>query len=501
MPKNKGKLFAVLLILALSITAAYYLSGHSMQNNLFNSDYLYLPTLFSDLFSKDGELKNWLLTPAPYFFPDYPLFYIAYLVGSNPYSQIIIFALLQAILTLGAVWLLAKQISNANAFFASIVILIAIIWLALNSFEPFIFILNSAGHFGIFLASIVFIVFWLKIIEESTEVPLFVSLMGILAFISTLSDNLFLIQVIAPLIATHIVVSTAKRDFLMKRMIALIFVTICSVFGSISYRWLIANHTRYHVSIGFDQFMSHLKDLQVLLSSAIVGNPVFGAIFLLYCALVLHSFFVLVRNGREVGKLSWVAIFSFFSFFTTLGAASLVTNLPITVRYLIPTLFWPVIIVFIYFSRLLKDVFFHAGAIISLLAISSLCWGYYPLFKKNGILTHYYPSDLACIDEVLEKEGIANGIAQYWDAKYIQNFSRLNLNIAQHLENLGEMHWITSKKYFKQTYDFAILSEAAASPYRISSENLKLLNGVPKSVTICGGRSVYVYGKDKLRVR
>lgn len=120
---------------------------------------------------------------------------------------------------------------------------------------------------------------------------------------------------------------------------------------------------------------------------------------------------------------------------------------------------------------------------------------------SNGVEKQYYPEEISCIDNALEKENLHNGIAQYWDAKYLQNFSRLNLNVAQHFDNLGEMYWITSKEYFKQSYDFAIISESAAPPYKISPEALTRINGTPKSVKSCGSKLVFMYGKDKMRVR
>jgi len=130
-----------------------------------------------------------------------------------------------------------------------------------------------------------------------------------------------------------------------------------------------------------------------------------------------------------------------------------------------------------------------------------MSWSSYHSIKSNGIETQYYPEEISCIDNVIEKENLHNGIAQYWDAKYLQNFSRLNLNIAQHLDNLGEMHWITSKKYFKQSYDFAIISKSAAPPFKISSEALMRINGPPKSVKSCGSKLVFIYGRDKMRGR
>jgi hypothetical protein len=483
---------------------AHYISGSPIQGHLFNSDALYLLTLFSDIFTNNGEIKDWLLTPAPYFFPDYPTFLLAYLIGPTPYIQIISFALIQVALTFFAIWLAAKITTNVNPFITASTTIVILIWLALASGEPFVHILNSAYHYGAFLSAILLSALWIKFNDNNNDSSkrksAFLLLLSIIAYATTLSDNLFLVQFIAPLIAIQVLTLIAERDFSLKNKIPAILLVICSILGSTSYRWIIENQTRYPANIGIDKLSSNLKDIYELLHFVTTGNPVFGFIFLIYIFIVLHSFIQIMRGEKENYNLSWLATFSFISLCTTIGAVSLVTNLPVTPRYLIPALSWPVIVVFIFLSHRLRDRFFYLAVAISLLTLASISWSSYNFIVSNGIKNKYNPEEISCIDNALEKENLHNGIAQYWDAKYLQNFSRLNLNVAQHFDNLDEMHWITSKKYFKQTYDFAIISESAAPPYKISSDALTRINGAPKLVKSCGSKLVFMYGKDKMRV-
>ena len=495
--------FFFLLILSLANILASYVSGSAIQSHLFNSDALYLPTLFSDIFQNNAKLDDWFLTPAPYFFPDYPAFTLAYLIGSNTYSQVIAFALIQTALTFFAIWFVARVTTNVNSFLAASTTLVILIWLALSAGQPFALILKSAFHYGAFLSAILLVALWIKFDNEEKskkKIATFL-LMAAITYVTTLSDNLFLVQFIAPLIAIQILTSIAGRDFSLKNNAPLILLAVCSLLGSISYKWIVENQTRYPTAIGIDKLSSNLKDIYQLLHSATVDNPAFGLIFLLYIGIVLNSFTRIMRGEKEGSGLSWLATFSFLSFCATLAAVSLVTNLPITSRYLIPALSWPVIVVFIFLSYRLRDHFSNLAIAISLLTLLPMSWSSYHSIMRNGIAKEYYPEEISCIDNALEKENLHNGIAQYWDAKYLQNFSRLNLNVAQHFDNLGEMHWITSEKYFKQTYDFAIISENAAPPYKISSDALTRINGSPKFVKTCGSKLVFVYGKDKMRVK
>lgn len=495
--------FCFFVFLTLGNIFVSYVSGFPFQGMLFNSDALYLPTLFADIFQNNGQIKDWFLTPAPYFFPDYPVFMLAYLMGMTPYSQIISFALIQTTLTFFAIWLVARVTTNVHSFIVASVALIVLIWLALSSGEPFAFILNSAFHYGAFLSAILLVALWIKFNNEdkSKKNKVIFFFIAAITCVTTLSDNILLVQFIAPVIATQVLTSIAVRDFSFKNKVPLILLTISGLLGTILYKFIVTNQTRYPTYIGVDKVFLNIIDIYELFHSTITNSPVFGVIFLLYIIIVINYFTQLMTGKGDGSKLSWLVIFSFLSFLATIGSVSLVTNLPVTIRYFIPAYSWPVIIVFIFLSYRLRNHFFTLASVTSLLALMSMTWSSYHLIVSNGIEKQYYPEDISCIDNALEKENLNNGIAQYWDAKYLKNFSKLDLNIAQHFERLDEMHWITSKEYFKQSYDFAIISENANSPYKLSSEVLVRINGAPKSVEHCGSRLLLMYDKDKMRVR
>lgn len=499
------KNFTVGFFLLLSFFNIYiiYVGNNTFKNYLFNSDALYLPTLFSDIFSKGGEIKDWFLTPAPYFFPDYPVFLISYFLGSETYNQIVIYSIIQSILCFLVVWFLAKQILKKNEFFISAVILVVLIWLSLKTDGPFVFLLNSAFHYGIFLVAILFVAFWLRYNSKQymKNNLLFYLLTGLLVFFSTLSDSLFIVQVIAPLTVTVALYSLKQQDFSLRNKLPLAWVIFFSALGLISYDFIIIKSTRYSAEIGTINFFSNLNNIYTVIYVLLKSSVVSFVFFIFYITFVFRSFFRLLFNKDNNDKLAWLTIFSFLSICSTVCVASLVVNLPLTSRYFISALSWPVIVVFIYLSNCFYKKIIPVGIIISFLLTCILSFESYFIIKDNELIYEHYPSDIACIDEVLKRENVNNGIAQYWDAKYIQNFSRLDLNVAQYFNDLTEMRWITSDKFFKEKYDFAIIAEKAEESYKISSSILKRLNGEPKEIVSCEERTVYIYGKDKLRVK
>ena len=501
--KNRNIFALFLLASGLINIVAHYVSGLPSLGHLFNSDALYLPTLFSDIFESGGAIKDWFLTPAPYFLPDYLMFLPAHLLGPNTYSQIILFALIQVFLTFLVIWLIVRETSNTNSFLAAVTATLLLIWLAVSAEHPFMYIFNSAHHYGVFIAAILLSAVWLKLHDHDkfagNRKALSIMLILAITYVATLSDSIFLIQFAAPLFATQLLVSVVRRDFSFCSKVLLIFVPLFSVLGIISYGWIVANQTRYAVNLTTSNLHKNLEGLYEMLHSVMANNIIIGIIVFVYGYVVLHSLIHLIKD-KKIDKLSWVAIFSFASMCATFISLSLLT-LPITSRYFISSFSWPILVVAIFLNNKLRNRFLYLSAAVSLPLLASMSYSSYNAITENGIKRQYYPSAVSCVDDVLERYNLDNGIAQYWDAKYQQNFSRLNLNIAQHLNDLTEMHWITSKKYFKQYYDFAIIQDNATMPYRISAEAIKRINGTPALETTCGSRSLLVYGKDKMRVR
>jgi hypothetical protein len=639
-----------LLLATIANVVVCYLAGHSFRAYVIeNSDLLYLPALFSDVFGKGGRLSDWFLTPAPYFFPDYLLYFLAYVLGVGTYIRIAIFAVVQIGATLCVMWLLTRRLSPSHAFVAAVTITIALVWLALRASEPFVILLASASHYGTFLSSILFAALWIQYESSSAsrEKRLLLVAICILVFLATLSDNLFVVQADLPFAATVIATLVTRRARSTRREIfgpvlaavsialamvvpvltyrtpipppsinvawaggvddqqraalearfhltdgdsrggglwtyrisdtttanvaALVrhpgvvdtqhidrqsftvdgaqgplrravstvpiglvlstFLALCWVFvrdivrhrgkrgvwtvemsalvpvlfsalGFISYNFLVANPTRYPPSIGLEKIYGNLTDLSVGIGRSMTATPAFGISVVAYVGMMLFGLMrpVVTGSDREYpSPLAWLTVFSLSAICSTIVAASFVTDLPVMARYLIPVFLWPVVSVSLLVHHYLGRRFVVVGTAFSLLAIVSLTSVSYRLAASNGVSGRYYPSDMACLDAAIEREGLHNGIAQYWDAKYLQQFSRLDLNIAQYSDDLAETKWITSLRYFRQRYDFAVLSTSADSTFDISSEDLTKMNGAPRQIVGCGSKVLYIYGRDRLR--
>jgi hypothetical protein len=167
-----------------------------------------------------------------------------------------------------------------------------------------------------------------------------------------------------------------------------------------------------------------------------------------------------------------------------------------TIRYFIPVFSWPVIIggLVIFNTEIFGGEFPLIVASISALMLSL---NTSTLIDTHGIESTYYPSDIACIDNALPPGNSFYGIANYWDAKYVQEFSKRNLTVAQYWDVLAPMKWITTQDYYRNTYDFAIISTNSSQPFTLSQELIVKKYGEPTSSTTCGTRIVLVFQQSE----
>ena len=149
---------------------------------------------------RSGHIHDWHRPPPGFIFPDYLLFLPAYVFGKNIFIQIAIFIAIQALTMFAAVYLLIKQILDKDALFSSVLVISLLAWCALNTGEPFVLLLASVHHYGIFISSVLFGAIVLKYLDcKSEQRQRYVIVLCLFSIVCLLSDLLFLIQALIPL--------------------------------------------------------------------------------------------------------------------------------------------------------------------------------------------------------------------------------------------------------------------------------------------------------------
>ena len=507
-PLSLSLSFSMLLTLllpafAIACLAVCYLSGHPLRAGLLNADALYLPTLFDDLLAGGGRLADWYLTPAPYFFPDYPLYLAAWWLAPSSYYQIIVFGILQCTLLLGAVALLARALGNPAPLAGAALSLTLFGWLAASGREPFVLLLSNAYHFGGFVNALLLAAAWLRF--EATGARALLGLVWLLAFLGTLSDSLFLLQAALPLACAASARILAEPIQAAGRRLLLAWTPLApALLGHFGYSVLVARPTRYDIQLDPGHLGANLHglaaiglDLWKALPLALLGWT-FCFAFALACAARL------ARRRDPFGLLPALAsltVFWLVSTADTLAVSLLQGTLPVAARYFIPAACLPILLAPMVAMHLLPK---HRAPALLLAATCACALGIGTATARQW-LAHpleatYYPADSACLDRVLAGTGLRHGVAQYWDAKPFQRFSRSGIVLAQHIASLEELPWITSQRYFRPAYDFALVGPDAPPPHHIPAARLEALNGPPAARVRCGEYTVLLYGRDAMRV-
>lgn len=506
------RLLCLLLpVVALACMAVFYLTGHPLRDNLLaNADALYLPTLFDHVLGQHGSIRDWYLTPAPYYFPDYPLYLLAYWLGTTSYYSIIIFSILQGLLLFAVLYTLARQVDIAPALPCAALAMTAFAALALSGEEPFVLLFHSGYHFGAFMAALAFAAAWLHWERERAAWALVVA--GALAYAATLSDSLFALQAALPLLAACIVRLVGERGYLAGRRWSIALVLGLAVAGQMSYRLAVAHKTRYSAKMDLAHLGPNFHDLAALFARLWQVLPVFT---LLWTACVAFALVATVRllRGRDTAGLprhfGWLCALWLLSLAASVAVSLLVYNLPLVMRYFIAAACWPLILLPLGAGYLLQRGEGglrqqRAAALatgVATIAVVVLATSTVAQLRMHPLQTDYYPEEIACLDRVLAEYGVRHGIAQYWDAKKLQHFSRGGAVLAQHAPDLSEIRWITSGTYFRPAYDFAVVGPQGMFPHVIQRDKREAINDKPMLERRCGQYSVLVYGKNRLKVR
>jgi hypothetical protein len=490
-----------LLGLACICIAVHYRAGLVVQNAWFSSDGMYLPVLFADLFAHGGRLKDWYLTPAPYFFPDYLIYATAYAASSGTLRQFLVFGLLQLVATTAAIAWLGRSCIREHATAAAVLVATCFGWLAMRTVEPYIYVLASGFHFGAFLATLAFVAVWLQREQQPARWQL--AGMCALTFLTTLSDMLFVVQTIVPFLLASALVRRADRPFRARAALPHLAILLAAVLGSVAYKWVVSHRTRYPAKIGLDTLWPNLHALWDTVAQLSGQVPLLGLVMGVYLAGALVALVRIVQTRGFLGlprPLLLLLTFSLFAVLCNLGFFLLVTNVVVNQRYMIAAASWPIIVTVLLLGHWRTTWFGTASlaltaALVTLLGIDA--WHAPP---QNDTAPRAWREDIACIDQALAASDARHGIAGYWDAKRIQAFSGRRLFIAQYLSDLSEHRWITSGAYFRPTYDFAIISAEWGPEFLLPMDALLARNGKPVATTVCANHTVLVYGHDQLRV-
>lgn len=515
MPHSGARLFMLLVaglaaLLALASVAALtlaFLKQFIHPGLFFNSDALYLPAVYADLVERGGRLSQWFLTPAPYFFPDWPVYFTLAWLSSSMYAALAGYMTVQAL----AMWLLAASIARRfsswpQALIGATLATVLTCRLAADIVYPYNFIMLPTYHFSAWLALLAALALLLPVLQRQAAAPRGTALaLALLTALMVLSDRIFALQFAAPAL---IMLAASRRTQPGWRWLAGAIAAGC-VAGVLLYKWplLVANGLPmpWHLSRG--ALRANLGTVGAMIAAVWRYNAA-----LVVCSALFYAGLLMVAPGalrRLLGKrgvdggadtAGWLALFSLTSVLLSGAAIVLSSDLP-TERYFLPLFLIPLVLGPALLHGYWRADGMRAGLVGAalLLAAAVPAWQLVQLALQAGpVRADYYPQEVACLDRLFEQYDLRHGAAMYWDAKRVAMLSRRRPTIATYTPQLQRQHWINTDATFMPAYDFVLLS-GEGGPEQIDEARLRALNGPPAAVGLCAPVKLLIYPRGGLK--
>ncbi len=480
----------LLIITILGINLGLYFT-HNLNPGIFTSDLLYLPALYKDIIVNGGSFSNWALTPAPYYFPDMPLYFLSNLLTGNYYYAIAVFFTLQSLLLLYIVYKIYHLFFDNSISLYLAAIIFALIHLFPTPVSGFMFV--SAIHYGEFISGL-FVIYLVLLVLNSQQLkllPLF--LLFFLVSFTSASDASFSLHFVLPILFSIVVLWAIKR-VVSKSMLGLFIVFGAAIwFSKILHQTFSINKDLLAgnniMALG-DLFLVAYREYTF---DSMVGISVLAIAFISLLFKERLSFFY--DNYSTTTPLMFISLFLLFMSTGILVVLAL-TPIAIATRYMIPFFEMPILLSPLYlgFLKLIgnkKSTKIFLTVVALLLFIFVLIDGRKKL-HHGTVHNDYYLPLTQCVDSFIEETGARNGIATYWNAKPMYMFSKHHLVIAQVHQDLSPDNVISTSAWRQKEYDFAMITNRDMDKNKII-----MINGNPDKIYTCQNTEILYY-KNKM---
>ena len=527
------KLFIVsneVIIIAL-LLFSYFLSFELIYElgSAINSDLIYIESLFRDFFVRDYPIDGWLVSKAPYFFPDWPLYFtLRYFLGdyvTSWYLYIFILFLLVQLFLYKTILLFAPKKKGVGLFTVAWSSLLLII--AKNTpdgFGPLTFFL-PVYHSGALILGLLILYLWLKSINNKIN-NITKLIIVITSIFSTVSDLWWVVWFLIPLSISTIFILITRQILNYKNILFIILAWIGSILGFfiskiieylkiLNFSDAIAGRPYEKLSV---QINSYIKDyIEILLSSPIL--LIFTVISLSCSVYILYnlikSTLLKEKLNNQVFNFSFnnyerLTIFFIWFLITLIFTSGIICYFRLwekwNYRYIFPFFVFPWILVgslvFLKFS-LSKLVIKIFKFILFIFACIYLIWilnfSNTSTFKEmtEGVplawSTKNYSETNFCIDKIAKLNNIKYGLGEYWEAKNNTETSREDIFINQITNDFRILHWMNNLHWYKNNnidYDFIILEKDGSKELRQQINKFGLF---PSKTFSCARKEIFIF--------
>lgn len=490
--KNLYKFFFYLTLL-LNLVFVLQIFGTLSEKELsvfFNSDALYLPSIYKDLFVDNTGFAGWHLNAAPNFFPEWPVYFLVRFIAGN-------FKLAGAIYSV--VYVLSVNICTAliiKAAFKNInysyLILVNIgfalflhQYILLNYFIETAYLFLVGFHGGAYLIALLSLLMLLYYYRNGKTK--FFILLIIFVILGVLSDRLFIMYFVVPSLLSMLFVRNNK--FRKRIVISSIASILSTIAGMVIYNFIKKSGYIFIIGLGYktfditkigSAFNNYTKVLHGLFEAGSVEFVILAVFFISIIAGFVVSFNAVFGKGKYFKSFTEKVLVVFFT-----GYILVVTYTPIVhgtflghghLRYNYSSFY----VAMSFFFVLLFLLGRKKPAITPFINMLALLLGFSAISSavrnetdNNTIaglksLSSYYPEDVQRIDELAKQNNLQYGVGNYWFAKKTTMFSKEDVRVYTALEDLRAWLHVTNEnwyftdrkgKYGNPRFNFVLLND------------------------------------------
>ena len=449
-------LVAIFLILSIFCTL-----DEQSYNWFFSTDTLYLPSIYKDLFTDGGTLDGWHFNPAPNFFPDMLVYFLLMSITGSFLLSTAFFAVIQylSIIVLFRsilMQILQKEMVNKIVILSNLLLAMYFVRTLLDHdlYLSFYLLINSY-HTSIFTMALLSYLLFILYLKNGTRV--FLIFLIIISSLGVLSDKLMFMSITVPIICMSLFYKKSpydKRRLLLSGGLVLLFSALGIVFFNILKNFRIIHFGTPFKMFAFNDMLTSgqlfLKDTLSYFTSIHFNSIIlFLSIFSIIIGIIITVFNIIQK--KKFTNWSFYILFSTIFSITVIGAA-IINGLYVSIdcfRYNIYPFYLGALNIPLFLIR--SKLWFNR---LSVMVVPVLMVFYFILIVSGFSLTgfkaysEYYPVKVKSIDEIARKEGLLKGVGSYWDAKFINMFSRQNVRVYAVLGGLQKYYHVANEHWY-----------------------------------------------------
>jgi hypothetical protein len=488
----------------------------------FNSDTLYLHSIYKDIFLDKSGISGWHLNAAPNFFPDMIFFFIFHKIFSDFILASLIYSIAQYLIILLLFYHLFRFVFRGLSLnYLSAANFLMLLFFAVtiidNDFVFTFYLLSISYHLGAFINALICLIFTFKYLN--LEKKYYLVMLFVFGFLGTISDRLFLVLYTVPVFAFTVFLFINEYR---QKVFKVLTINLACFLSGYSMFLLIKNSGFIHIigtkgkifnfeNIG-DSFHIMIGQYKYYLSSldyrALIVLLTIFSFLILTCILVIQLRKILKQRSIDIqffmesGYVLFSVVFIVIVMFTPVINGNYYS--PAILRYNIYYIYLGIFnyaYIFYYLSRnkIFNRVFNPVILIVSVYLVVCLI-SYiknHEIRKGMTNFLNYYPGIARCVDEIAEKHNLKYGVAHYWNAKLTTMFSRKDIRVYTVHHDMAIWYHVTNQnwyykngkgRYSEPEFNFVITND-------LDSLAITNLLGKPEEILRCGDIEILKFDK------